>query len=141
MKILFCGILVLIIINISNAQVAVIANKSVKAEKISKTELLDFYIGDIKKWKDGQKVFVFDLKPKTKIKETFYKFLGKSSSRMKSIWMKRKLTGNGDPPPALDSDKEMLKKVEATKGAIGFVNYDSVNTKIKVLSIIEMNEK
>lgn len=121
----------------SNAQVAVIANKSIKTDKISKSKLLDCYTGDILKWDDGQKVVVFDLKLKSEIKEIFYKYLGKSTSKMKSIWMKKMLSGEGDPPPALNSVSEMLKKIEETKGAIGFVNYDSVSAKVKVIAIIE----
>lgn len=80
-------------LNIVKAQVAVITNKSVKLDEISKTELLDCYTGDAIKWNDGQKVVVFDLKIKSEIKEIFYKYLGKSPSRMKSIWMKRMLSG------------------------------------------------
>ena len=137
MKIIYSIITLLIIFSISNAQVAVIANKSIKKDKISKSELLDCYTGDMPKWDDGQKVYVFDLKPKTEIKDTFYRYLGKSTSRMKSIGLKRMLSGDGEPPPALESEEDMLKKVEKTKGSIGFISYDKVNTKIKVLAIIE----
>jgi ABC-type phosphate transport system substrate-binding protein len=137
MKILIYIFMFLATLNIVKAQVAVITNKSVKVDEISKTELLDCYTGDVIKWKDGQKVQVFDLKVKNEIKEIFYKYLGKSPSRMKSIWMKRMLSGEGDPPPALKSETEMLKKIEETKGAIGFVNYDSVTTNVKVVAIIE----
>lgn len=130
-------VLIFFIICIANAQVAVIANKSVKAEKINKTELLDFYTSDVKKWEDGQKVYVFDLELKGNLKKDFYAFIGKSPSRMKSIWMKKMLSGDGDPPPAMKSESEMLKKVENTKGAIGFINYENVNNNVKVLKIIE----
>jgi ABC-type phosphate transport system substrate-binding protein len=121
----------------SNGQVAVIANLSLNKDSINKIELLDCYTGDIKKLDNDQKIYVFDLKPKTKTKEIFYKFLGKSPSRMKTIWMKKMLSGDGDPPPSLESEEEMLKKVEKTKGAIGFVQYSLVSSKVKVLAIIE----
>ena len=137
MKIIYSIITILVISNICSAQVAVIANKSIKKDKISKSELLDCYTGDMPKWDDDQRVYVFDLKPKTDIKDIFYRYLGKSTSRMKSIWMKRMLSGDGEPPPALESEEEMLKNVEKTKGSIGFISYDKVNSKIKVLAIIE----
>jgi len=137
MKTIYIILIILFVVNISNAQVAVIANKSIKVDKISKSELLDCYTGDMPKWDDGQKVYVFDIKPRAEIKDIFYKYLGKSSSRMKSIWMKRMLSGDGEPPPALESEEQMLIKVEKTKGAIGFISYDKVNSKIKVIAIIE----
>lgn len=140
MKIILSVLTLFLLVEFSIGQVAVIANKSFKKDTISKSELLDSYTGDIKKWEDGQKVVVFDLDLKTKTKEAFYKFLGKSPSRMKSIWMKRMLSGEGNPPPAVNSDSEMLKKIEETKGAIGFVKYDSVSTGVKVIAIIEWEE-
>ena len=137
MKIIYSILVVIFMINTSQAQVAVIANKSFSKDKINKTELLDCYTGDLKKWDNGQIIHVYDLKPKTETKDIFYKYLGKSPSRMKSIWMKRKLSGEGDPPLALESEEEMLNKVEKTKGAIGFVDYEKVTLKVKVIALIE----
>jgi ABC-type phosphate transport system substrate-binding protein len=117
--------------------VAVIAHRSVPEKELNKTKLLDIYSGDIKNWSDGKPVVVLDLKPTGEIKETFYKFLGKSQSRMKSIWIKRMLSGEGDPPVAVDSEAEMVKRVAATPGAIGFVSRASVNDTVKTLAIIE----
>jgi len=48
----------------SFSQVAVIAHKSVPVDTIKKSELLDFYTADIKKWINGDRVIVNDLKPK-----------------------------------------------------------------------------
>ena len=40
-------------------QVLVIANTSVPADSISKTQLLDFYTGEVKLWDNGERVVVF----------------------------------------------------------------------------------
>ena len=117
--------------------VAVIAHPSVPEKELNKTKLLDIYSGDVKNWSDGKPVVVMDLKPAGEIKETFYKYLGKSPSRMKSVWMKRMLSGEGDPPQAVDSEAEMLRKVAATPGAIGFISRSAVTDTVKTLTIIE----
>lgn len=122
--------------NISG-QVAVIANPSVPVDTITNIEILDFYTRDIRFWENKKPVIVFDLKPKGKVKEVFYEFLGKSTSRMKSIWMKKMLSGEGDPPEAVDSESEMIKKVSSTPGSIGFVRQSLVTEKVKVLTVIE----
>ncbi|HEX9654380.1 MAG TPA: hypothetical protein VGA99_11765, partial [bacterium] len=49
-------------------QVVVIANKSVPVDTINKTDLLDYYTGDIRKWSDNQPVVVFDLKSNVEAK-------------------------------------------------------------------------
>ena len=122
------------------AQVAIIAHKSVPVTKIKKSQLLDFYTGDIRMWSNGEPVLVFDLKRKSETREAFYNFIGKSSSRMKSIWMKRMLSGEGDPPEALASSNEMLKKVASTPGAIGFINQNNLSGDVKVLLLIDKKE-
>lgn len=117
-------------------QVAVIAHKSVPLDEIEKSELLDFYTGDKSLWSDGKPVIIFDLKPKGDIRDTFYSFLEMSPTRIKSIWMKRMLSGDADPPEFLESEDKMLKKVSSTPGAIGFVSQSKVNDAVKVLIII-----
>ena len=108
---------------------------------MTSSQLLDFYSGEKRVWKDGSAVTVFDLKPKLEFKDNFYKVLGKSSSRMKSIWMINMLSGEGDPPESLKTEEEMLKKVAETEGAIGFVRKSIVNGSVKVLTVIKPEQK
>lgn len=125
----------------TSGQVAVIAHKSAPLDSIKKSVLLDFYARDIKKWSDGQPIIVFDLKPSTEVKMVFYNYLGRSPSRMKSIWLKKMLSGEGDPPEAMASEKEVLAKVAATAGAIGFVSKALVRDSVKVLLEITEEEQ
>jgi ABC-type phosphate transport system substrate-binding protein len=127
--------------NFASAQVAVIVNKSVQADNISESELLDFYSRDVRLWDNGDPVIVFDLKPKSEVKDAFYKYLGKSTSRMKSIWMKKMLSGEGDPPEALETEEAVVKKVAATPGSVGFVSQSKVTENVKVLVVIETKEE
>jgi len=122
-------------------QVAVIANPSVPVEAIEKSELEDFYTGDIRQWSDGESVIVFDLKPKGEVKNIFYQYLGKSTSRMKSIWMKNMLLGEGDPPESIQSEEELLEKVVSTPGAIGFISQAKTSEEVKILIVINEQSK
>jgi ABC-type phosphate transport system substrate-binding protein len=124
-------------ISSSFPQVAVITHKTVSIDNIEKSELLDFFTGDKSFWGDGKPVIIFDLKPKGDIRDTFYNFLEMSPTRIKSIWMKRMLSGDSDPPEFLESEDQMLKKVASTPGAIGFVGQSKVNDNVKVLLRIE----
>lgn len=117
-------------------QVVVIANKSVPVDRLEKSDLLDFYTGDIRKWSDKQPVVVLDLKPQSETKKIFYHFLGKRSSRMKSIWLKKMLSGEGDPPVSMKSEEDLLKKVASTPGAIGYVHQAKVSAEVKILVAI-----
>ncbi len=129
-------LVILLLCGSGYSQVAIIANKSVKLEKIEQAELLDYYSRDLKFWDNGDPIVIFDLKVKNEVRDIFYNFLGKSSSRMKSIWMKKMLLGEGDPPEPLDSEKVMLSKIIETPGSIGFINAELVNDEVKLLRII-----
>ena len=139
-SLIFATVILLCCVTGAWPQVAVIAHRSVGEDTISKSQLLDFFTGDIKKWPDGGRVVVKNLKAKGAVRAAFYDFLGKSPSRMKSIWLKKVLSGEGDPPESLETEDEVLAKVAATPGAIGFVSKDTVNDKVKLLLLIAEKE-
>jgi len=123
------------------AGVAIIANDSVPIDSISKDVLLDLYTGDVRKWKDGHTVVVMDLKERGQLRDLFYSYLGKTPSRMKSIWLRKMLAGESDPPEALASEEEMLEKVRRTTGAIGFIDSSRVLDSVKVLAVIDVDSQ
>ena len=139
-------ILILIVVFIlsgssSFAQIAVIINKSVPLDKIERSKLLDIYTGDVRTWDYGESIIIFDLKKKTDTKMIFYRYLGKTTSRMKSIWLKNMLSGEVEPPKTVTSEMEMLEKVEETKGAIGYISASKVTKNVKIICLIPNNKK
>lgn len=120
----------------AKAQVAIIAHKSVPADSITQTEVLDIYTGEIRRWKNGDPITVLDMTAEGTVRDQFYKFLGRKSSRVKSIWVKNFLMGDGAPPLTVDSDAKVLAKVVETPGAIGYIRSELANDSVKVLSII-----
>jgi ABC-type phosphate transport system substrate-binding protein len=120
----------------SSAEVAVIANPSVSVRQVDKAMLFDLYSGDVKEWDNGDPIILVDLKPKSDVKSAFYDFLGKSASRMKSIWMKNLLTGDGQPPESLDSQAAIVEMVASTPGAIGYVDHKLVTERVITIHII-----
>jgi ABC-type phosphate transport system substrate-binding protein len=118
-------------------QIAVIANKNVPVDSVSRGELLDYYSGEIREWTNKKPITVFDLKPRLEIREKFFEYLGKSSSRMRSIWLKKLLSGEGDPPAALENELKVLSTVANTPGSIGFINTKLIDNSVKVLRLIE----
>jgi ABC-type phosphate transport system substrate-binding protein len=133
-------VLFVTVVPATSAEVAVIANPSVPVNQVDKSTLFDVFSGDIKEWDNGEPIVLVDLKPKSDVKTAFYDFLGKSASRMKSIWMKNLLTGEGQPPESLDSQTEILEKVATTPGAIGYVDRNLVNEQVVTLKVIRYGD-
>ncbi len=120
----------------SATTVLVIAHSKVPVDTITKVDLRDIYLGDIRQWKDGTEIVVVDTKPRNKTKECFYSYIGKSPSRMKSIWIKKLLSGEGNPPEVVESDTDAVHKVASTPGAIGFVTKGTPLDSVRVIAEI-----
>ena len=115
---------------------AVIGHPEIPDSALDKTRILDYYTGDRQRWSDDQPVVPLDLQEPEDLRKSFYKTLGKSSSRMRSIWMRRKLAGEGEPPEAVETEEEILDRVAGTPGAIGFVRREYVTSQVKLLAVL-----
>ncbi len=119
-----------------HAEVAIIANKDVPADSLSKDQLRDIYTYDVRQWSNMLPVVVLDLTQKSTIRNAFYNYLGKPASRMKSIWLKKLLMGEGNPPEVVSDEQAMIARVAEVPGAIGFADASHISDSVKVLAII-----
>ncbi len=119
-----------------NAQIAIIANKSVNVISMDITNLKNLYT--IQSNEAGsQKVKLFFLNENGDTENKFLSTMGKSLLELKKIWLTAKLTGNGKPPDMVASAQDMIEKIKSTPGAIGFVDLKYINESIKVLLKID----
>ncbi len=117
----------------TEVDVAIIVHPDVALDSLGKAQLLDYYTGDIQRWPDGVQVVVTDLKSKGPVRDGFYGFLGRRPSRMKSIWLRRMLSGEGEPPEAFETEEDVVRRVAATPGAVGFVHSRHVTPDVRVV--------
>jgi ABC-type phosphate transport system substrate-binding protein len=120
-----------------NAQVVIIANKSVSLSNVNKAKIVNIYSLTIKNGDNGEKIVLFDLKNDNITKSKFYSYIGKSNSDMKMVWMRAQLTGAGFAPTAVMSEEDVLTKVANTPGAIGYISAKLVDSSVKVLAKTE----
>ena len=115
----------------ARAQVAVVVNKSVPAAQVDAGDVLDIYALEKAKWGDGTRVVVFTQDAQA---DVFFSQLGRSQTDLKKVLLRKKLSGEGQPPEVLKSDEEVLARVAATPGAVGFVSAGKVNGQVKVVA-------
>jgi len=121
---------------ITNAQVAVIANKSINAKAVDNNSLSNLYTLQSNEL-GSQKVKLFFLTTENETNKIFLKSINKSMQDLKKIWLRAKLTGNGFAPDFVSSEAEMIEKVTSTPNSIGFVNQKEVSGDVKVLGKIQ----
>ncbi len=129
---LLCAFLLTACIAMANGQIVVIAHPTVPGSSIDKETLIDIYMLTMTKWEDDTPVRVFALKKGTVGTESFYGSLGLNILTLNKQWMRKQLTGEGRAP-ALVSEEEIVARVAATPGAIGFVDASRVTANVKVL--------
>ena len=110
----------------ASAQLAIITNESVSSSEIDVQQLVDIFSLEENKWPDGTRIVPVDLKGKNEIKQSFYKFLGRSPDAVKRSRLRIILAGEGDPPILMNSAKESIETIKKTRGAIGYVPLDLV---------------
>jgi ABC-type phosphate transport system substrate-binding protein len=121
--------------SVATAQVAVIANSSVKASSVSADELRDVFTGDKSSLKDGSKVSPVTLKGGA-VNDAFLKqYVGKNDAAFRTAWRSLVFTGQGSMPKAFDTEAQMVDYVAATPGAIGYVGSGTPHDRAKTLVV------
>lgn len=115
------------------ADVAVVANKGITTDAISKKEAKKIFLGKTKSL-GGTSLMLADLPKGDKSRDEFYtNVVKKNGKKLKAYWAKIVFSGKGSPPKSLKSDEEMINWVASTPGGMGYVNSLSVNDSVKVL--------
>ena len=123
-------------IGVAHAQVAVIAHKDVPADQIDSETLEAIYALDQSKWGDGSRIARFDLEASNDVKQAFYGYIGTEASDIKKVWLRKKLSGEAQPPETVPA-AAVVGKVSSTPASIGYVSADAVTGDVKVLATIK----
>lgn len=116
----------------ARAQVAVVAHPGVSDASASTGALLQIYSLEKTRWSDGAAIVPFDVAGPAQ--DAFYGAIGQSTSQIRRVWLRKKLSGEGQPPTSLGSDAEVISRVSSTPGAVGFVRAGAVTSAVKVLA-------
>ncbi|WP_286237453.1 hypothetical protein [Neptuniibacter halophilus] len=101
----------------------VIVNRSVQLDTVSQQYLLSIFSMRTRIWPDGQPVHVFILAPERNEHKTFVKQeLGIFPYKLLNIWDRALFSGSGQSPVVVETETEMLQRVAATQGAIGYMS-------------------
>ncbi len=133
----FCA---LVSAGLSQAQSAapfkVVVNQANPTTSISKDRLSQLLLRKTAKWQNGTLVEPVDLKTSSVTSEKFCVAVhGKSVAAVKAYWQQQIFSGQGSPPPELESDTEVIAYVKSHVGAIGYVSLDANVQDVNVVEI------
>ena len=118
----------------SFADVLIIANKNVSEDSISKEDVKNIFLGNTVKWKDKSSISFVILK--NDVHRAFLKeYIKRSSSQYGNYWKKMVFTGKGRQPRAFETEKELIRYVAETDGAIGYINKGTEMMNVKTINV------
>ena len=109
---------------------AVVVNKDNNVENVTAVHLSKIFRSEIKKWPDGKAVVLVLHKDSVGETETLQRLIKMSSEELKAL-----IASHKDSIIMADSDADVLKIVQSTPGAIGFVDVRSVDNSINVVRV------
>jgi ABC-type phosphate transport system substrate-binding protein len=108
---------------------AVVVNKDNNVENVTAIHLAKILREEVKKWPDGKPVVLVLHRDSEGETETLERLIKMSAGEWKTLIAAHK------DIVVVDSDAEVLKTVQSTPGAIGFVDVRSVDNTINVVRV------
>lgn len=118
------------------APVKLIVSEDVDAQSLSKAQLRSIFSMRETRWPNNQRIRVFVLAQKSPIHKAFTQSaLGVFPYQLKRIWDKNVFTGIGEEPVVVGDESEMIRQIQATPGAIGYIAAETDQQGARVLEI------
>ena len=119
----------------AQAQVIVIANPSVKATEVSKSDLRDVFTGASTTLPGGGNVAPILLKAGTVHEKFLQAYIGKSDTAYRAGWRSLVFSGQASMPKSLDGDAAVVEFVAHNASAIGYIGKATPHEGVKVLTV------
>lgn len=132
--------LVLVLLSLSvlaQEPLAVVVNKANPVDELSRTELIDLFMGKYVAFPNDSKAIPVELKGEHKIKIDFYQNLvGMPLSRVNAYWSRLRFTGRKRAAVFQPNENELIAFIIANEQAIGYVPQSLITNDLKVVYIL-----
>ncbi len=134
-------IILLFVLAISSVQakepIAVVVNKANPVDKLTRSELIDLFMGKYVAFPDDNKATPVELKGEHDIKIEFYKSLvGLPLSQVNAYWSRLRFTGRKRAAVFQSNEAELIDFIIANEQAIGYLPQSLITKDLKVVYIL-----
>lgn len=131
----------LFILSIASVQaqepLAVVVNKANPIDKLTRSELIDLFMGKYVAFPDDSKAMPVELKGEHDIKVNFYQNLvGMPLSRVNAYWSRLRFTGRKRVAVFQSNEADLVDYIIANEQAIGYVPQSLITEDLKVVYIL-----
>ena len=118
-----------------SADYAVIVNKSVPVNSLSRSEIQAIFLGEKTRWDDGKAIKLFVLGEGGAHRSFLEGVVEKSPSQFEIYWKKLVFTGKAAAPKAFDDESELVAAVARQAGAISYVSAGQSRSSVKTITV------
>lgn len=128
-------IIMLLLCQVANSnEMVVVVNQNNPTSALSKTQVIDLYMGKYVAFPDGTKAVPVDLDDNSTTQAIFYETLvGMPLARVNAYWSRVKFSGRARPPMKIHSEQATINFVLENENAIAYVYESSVTDGLKVV--------
>lgn len=135
-KLLIVGLALSLCCGAARADVVAVVSARSPVTALSKNQVADVFLGKMALWANGEKAVPIDQPEGSVARDEFYaRFAGKSAAQLKAHWSKIIFTGRGQPPMAVSDGAEVKNQVAEKINAIGYIERDQVDSRLRVLQL------
>ena len=113
----------------------IVANRNLKANEITKSEVRMIFTGESTLLKDGSRAVPVVLKAGQAHEEFLKTYIGKSAPAFLAGWRNLMFSGRAAMPKTFDTESALLDYVAANPSAIGYVGNRPKTQEVKALQI------
>lgn len=117
--------------------IVIIGNRTLPFDTITKKDLVDIFKQKKTLWGDNEKLSVVLLEGGETHKLFLKTYLGKTPIQYTLYWKKLVFTGKGNIPITFRTEKNLMKHVALTGGAIGYISNKIKPHRVKVIKIVD----
>jgi len=114
------------------ADIAVIVNSEAGISALAREELVNIYMGRLRRFPNGEAALPLDLPAGSPEKAQFYRALvNKSPAEIDAYWARLLFSGRTSPPEAVNTADRMLDKVADNANAVGYADLDAALKRLR----------
>lgn len=118
----------------ADESIVVIANRYAPSEKINTDQAAQYFLKKQQVWPNGVQIQPVDMKEGSALRDKFYtKVTGRGPAQMRSYWARQAFTGMSLPPKEMSTEEAVLRFVETTRGAVGYVSRKNSGGDVNVI--------
>ena len=122
------------------SDLVVVINKLNPIESLTRSQVIDIYMGRFLTFPDGSPAEPLDLQSNSRLKEKFYLTLVNQNERkVNAYWSRLLFSGRAKPPLEVSSIEEALQQVIEAKSKMAYIPQSAVTHSVKVVFRFDQN--